>query len=83
MMSIIEKFVESNSLIDQRQKEITDTQMVALVVGLLVTVLLNALIGQYLWNNVVTKLFSGANKARWYDTLALQLMLALVMPQRM
>ena len=67
---------EFNSL----QEESTLFHFVYIMVHLCVVVLINGMFGQYLWNNVARKLFSGLSKAEWYDTLLLHLLLLVVMP---
>ena len=52
-----------------------------LLLALLVQLLLNALIGQWLWNNSVVKLIPNLKKARWWDTIALAVLLMIVLPQ--
>jgi len=54
--------------------------LVHIVVHLCVLILVNGMFGQYLWNNVARKLFSGLSKAEWYDTLLLHLLLLVVLP---
>ena len=54
--------------------------LVHIVVHLCVLILINGMFGQYLWNNVARKLFSGLSKAEWYDTLLLHLLLLVVLP---
>ena len=67
---------EFNSL----QGEGTLFNFVYVIVHICVVVILNGLFGQYLWNNVARKLFSGLSKAEWYDTLLLHLLLLVVLP---
>ena len=43
-------------------------------------VLLNILVGPFLWNNVLKVLVPGVRKARWFDTLALAVLFALIVP---
>ena len=52
-----------------------------LLLALLVQLLLNALIGQWLWNNSLVKLVPNLKKARWWDTIALAVLLMIVLPQ--
>jgi len=67
---------EFNSL----REENTLYSFVFIIIHLCVLVLVNGMFGQYLWNNVARKLFSGLSKAEWYDTLLLHLLLLVVMP---
>jgi polyferredoxin len=52
-----------------------------LLLALLIQLLLNALVGQWLWNNSLVKLAPMLKKARWWDTLAVALLLMIVSPQ--
>ncbi len=52
-----------------------------LLLALLVQLLLNALVGQWLWNNSLVKLVPNLKKARWWDTIALAVLLMIVLPQ--
>lgn len=49
------------------------------LVVVLLAVVLNALFGQMLWNGYVKRLVPGLGVARWYDTLALQVLLHALM----
>jgi len=57
--------------------------VLASTLALLLVVVLNGLFGEYLWNNVVKRLIPVVGKARWYDTLALQLLLILIIPSNL
>ena len=52
-----------------------------IVLALLLQLLVNALIGQWLWNNSLVKLVPVLRKARWWDTLALAVLFMIVLPQ--
>ena len=45
------------------------------LVSMIIVVILVSLVGSYLWNNSVFKLFKGANKSQWVDVLALTVLL--------
>ena len=55
--------------------------VLVLVLALLLQLLLNALVGQWLWNNSLVKLAPMLKKARWWDTLAVAVLVMLVSPQ--
>ena len=76
----VENAVKANNSVDI--KEATDSRavLVAILVSILIMVLLNILIGPYLWNNVFSRLVPGLRRARWYDTLALAILFALIVP---
>ena len=54
--------------------------LTALLVSVLVMILLNIVVGPFLWNNVLKSLVPGIRTARWYDTLALAVLAALIIP---
>lgn len=54
--------------------------VLVLVLALLLQLLINALVGQWLWNNSVRKLVPSFGKARWWDTIALAVLLMIVVP---
>ena len=49
------------------------------LVAMLLALVLNAVFGQMLWNNYAKRLVPGLGTARWYDTLALQVLLHALM----
>ena len=57
------------------------SNVLVLVLALLLQLLLNALVGQWLWNNSLVKLVPMLKKARWWDTLAVAVLVMLVSPQ--
>ena len=66
--------------INSLNKKNTLYDLVHILVHLCILVIINGLFGQYLWNNVARKLFSGLSKAEWYDTFLLNLLLLFVLP---
>ncbi len=52
----------------------------AILFGLIFVLVLNLLVGPWLWNNVLRRLVPSLGRARWYDTVALALLLGLVVP---
>lgn len=57
-----------------------NVSMLSLVVGVIVVLVLNLLVGPWLWNNILRRLVPMLGKARWYDTVALALLLGLIIP---
>ena len=57
-----------------------NVSMLSLVVGVIVVLVLNLLVGPWLWNNILRRLVPMLGKARWYDTVALALLLGLIVP---
>ena len=57
-----------------------NVSMLSLVVGVIVVLVLNLLVGPWLWNNILRRLVPMLGKARWYDTVAIALLLGLIVP---
>ena len=58
-----------------------NVSMYALLLSIIIVLLLNVLVGPWLWNNVLRRLVPGAGRARWYDTVALSVLIGLIAPQ--
>lgn len=78
--SIVNEAVQANNSVGNVSNEHRNNALLMVVV-LLLQLVLNALIGQFLWNESLVKLMPSLNKARWWDTLALSVLLLLVLPQ--
>jgi hypothetical protein len=57
-----------------------NVSMYALLLSIIIVLILNVLVGPWLWNNVLRRLVPGAGRARWYDTVALALLFGLIIP---
>ena len=57
-----------------------NVSVLALVVGILIVLVLNLLVGPWLWNNIARRLVPALGKARWYDTVALAILFGLIIP---
>ena len=55
-----------------------NVSIIALIVGIIIVLVLNLLVGPWLWNNILRRLVPVLGKARWYDTVALSVLLALI-----
>ena len=78
--SVVENAVKANNVQDVNEAKQGRAILTALLISVLVMLLLNVLVGPYLWNNVFSRLVPGLGKARWYDTLALAVLFALIVP---
>ena len=47
---------------------------------LVLMLIINFVLGPWLWNNVLKRLVPSVGRARWYDTVALALLLGLIIP---
>jgi len=57
-----------------------NVSMYALLISIIFVLLLNVLVGPWLWNNVLRRLVPGVGRARWFDTVALALLFGLIIP---
>lgn len=57
-----------------------NVSMQALLISIVFVLLLNVLVGPWLWNNVLRRLVPGVGRARWFDTVALALLFGLIIP---
>lgn len=77
---VVENAVKANNVSDVSEARQGKMLLTAILISLLVMLLLNVLVGPLLWNNVFRRLVPGVGKARWYDTLAIGVLFALVVP---
>jgi len=80
-MLIKEAFQANNNTVANNKGKSGMSNVLVLVLALLLQLLLNALVGQWLWNNSLVKLVPMLKKARWWDTLAVAVLVMLVSPQ--
>ena len=83
LVNIFKSGVMSMSSNNNEDKSNHWENVLASVLSLLLVIVLNGLFGEYLWNNVLKRLVPVVGKARWYDTLALQLLLILIIPSNL
>lgn len=76
----ISGFMNMNNGINNQQKNHGRNQLVGTLIAVLVFAIVNLLIGPFLWNEVMRKLFPMCKKARWFDTVALGLLVSLILP---
>lgn len=77
---VVENAVKANNANNVQEARDSRVLLAALFVSVLIMILLNIIIGPFLWNNVLSKLVPGVRKARWFDTLALAVLFALIIP---
>ena len=78
--SVVENAVKANNVQDVNEAKQGRAILTALLISVLVMLLLNVLVGPLLWNNVFRRLVPGVGRARWYDTLAVAVLFALIVP---
>ena len=67
----------NNNVVNVNGKNVS---VLSLVIGIIIVLVLNLLVGPWLWNNILRRLVPVAGKARWYDTVALALLFGLIIP---
>jgi len=76
--NVVENAINSNNTVDLQQANKSKVSLVSLIVALLIILVINLLLGPWLWNNVLKRLVPVVGKARWYDTVLLSVLLALI-----
>ena len=78
--NIVENAIKSNNNVNVEVAESGKLNLSAIVLGILVVLVLNLVVGPWLWNNIARRMIPSLGKARWYDTVALAILLGLVIP---
>ena len=79
--NIVNNAIESNNANNTEVRRKARDTLVASLLALALLLVINFVFGPWLWNNILRRLIPGAGTARWYDTVALAILLALVMPR--
>jgi len=69
--------LNNNNMVENEKKKATN-EALALLLVVLVLLLLNFVFGPWLWNNIARKMIPALGVARWYDTVALSVLLSLI-----
>ena len=69
--------LNNNTMVEDEKKRATN-EALALILVVLVLLLLNFVFGPWLWNNIARKMIPALGVARWYDTVALSILLSLI-----
>jgi hypothetical protein len=67
----------NNNVVNVNGRKVTVS---AILISIIFILVLNLLVGPWLWNNILKRLVPSVGKARWYDTVALALLLGLIIP---
>ena len=78
--NVVENAIKSNNKVNLEAAENGKLSLASILVGVLIVLVINVLVGPYLWNNVLRRLVPNLGKARWYDTIALAILLGLLVP---
>ena len=79
--NIVENAVALNS---NNNSQVEENRLKNKVVGsllnLIIVLVINLVVGPYLWNEVMRSLVPACGKARWFDTVALGALIVLLRP---
>jgi hypothetical protein len=78
--NVVENAIKSNNVVNHDEAQNGKVSLASLLLGVLIVLVLNLLVGPWLWNNILKRLVPFVTKARWYDTVALGILLGLILP---
>jgi len=78
--NVVENAIKSNNVVNHDEAQNGKVSLASLLLGVLIVLVLNLLVGPWLWNNILKRLVPVVSKARWYDTVALGILLGLILP---
>tara|TARA_B110000967_G_C18680476_1_gene457777 strand:+ start:495 stop:758 length:264 start_codon:yes stop_codon:yes gene_type:complete len=78
--NVVENAIKSNNVVNIDEAQNGKVSLASLLLGVLIVLVLNLLVGPWLWNNILKRLVPFVTKARWYDTVALGVLLGLILP---
>jgi|TARA_B110001469_G_C9619323_1_gene308539 hypothetical protein len=78
--NVVENALKSNNKVNLEEADNSKLVLASILVGILIVIIINILVGPALWNNVLRRLVPSLGKARWYDTIALALLIGLLVP---
>lgn len=67
-----------NKDVNHSNKKAFNDYVLGVVVALTLTVMVNFVLGPWLWNNVLRRLVPVVGKARYYDTVLLSVLMSLI-----
>jgi hypothetical protein len=72
--------LNNNNTLSDSEKTVARNQVLAMLLAVLFMLLLNFIFGPWLWNNILKRLVPMLGTARWYDTVAVAILFALIIP---
>ena len=78
--NVVENAVKSNNNVNLDEAEKGKVSLAAIILGVLIVLVINLIVGPWLWNNIARRLVPNLGKARWYDTVAIAVLLGLIIP---
>jgi hypothetical protein len=70
----------NNNTLSDSEKTVARNQVLSMLLAVLFMLLLNFIFGPWLWNNILKRLVPMLGTARWYDTVAVAILLSLIIP---
>ena len=77
--NVVENTIKRNNS-NMAETQQANVSLSSLAIALLLMLLLNIVVGPYLWNNVLRRLVPSLKVARWYETVALAILFGLIIP---
>ena len=78
--NVVENAIRSNNNVNLDEAQKGKVSLASILLGVLVVLVLNLIVGPWLWNNILKRLVPMVGKARWFDTVALAILLGLIIP---
>jgi len=78
--NVVENAIRSNNNVNLDEAQKGKVSLASILLGVLVVLVLNLIVGPWLWNNILKRLVPVVGKARWFDTVALAILLGLIIP---
>jgi hypothetical protein len=78
--SVVENAIKSNNKVNLEEANQGKVSLASIFLAVLIILVINLLVGPWLWNNVLKRLVPGLGKAQWYDTVLLSVLLGLILP---
>jgi hypothetical protein len=78
--SVVENAIKSNNTVNLEEANQGKVSLASIFLAVLIILVINLLVGPWLWNNVLKRLVPGLGKAQWYDTVLLSVLLGLILP---
>ena len=75
--------IRNNNNVNNVDKSVAEGALVGMVVAVIILILLQFVVGPWLWNNVLRRLIPALRlaKAEWYDIFLFHVALMLIIPQ--
>ena len=78
--NVVQNAIRSSNSVDLQEANDGKVSLISNLVGILMVLVINLMVGPWLWNNVLKRLVPVVGKAQWYDTVLLGVLIGLVVP---